>query len=194
MREVPDPTPPDELRERLGLGDAPVLLSVGAALPHKNLDRLLHALASMRTEAVLVLAGHAGRESDHLRALASQLGVAERFRMTGWIDERVLEGLYALAGAFAYPSLHEGFGLPVLEAMRRGVPVACANATSLPEIAGDAALLFHPHSVEAIAAACDRLLTDPGDLVQRGRARAARFGWDRTARAALESYERALAA
>ena len=198
MRDVPDPTGPAELRERLRLGEDPVLLTVNAALPHKNLDRLLRALAALRGERppTLVLAGHAGRDGERLRALAAELGVSERVRMTGWLDARDLEGLYGLADAFVYPSLHEGFGLPVLEAMVRGVPVACSNATSLPEVAGDAALLFDPSDVEAIAAAARRLLLDPAlaaDLIGKGRARAAGFGWERSARAALASYERALA-
>ena len=192
MRDVPDRTPADVLRERLSLGGAPVLLTVNAALPHKNLARLLEALAAMETEPTLVLVGHAGRETGALRTRAAELGVAERVRMTGWLEDAELEGLYAMADAFVYPSLHEGFGLPVLEAMRRGVPVACADATSLPEVVGDAALLFDPLDTSAIAAACDRLLRDPGDYASRGPARAAQFGWDRTARAAIESYERAL--
>ena len=194
MRDVPSPTPAQELRARLGLGERPVLLTVNAALPHKNLERLLRALALL-PEPVLALVGHAGREGERLRALASELGISERVRMTGWLSDEDLEGLYRLAAGFVYPSLHEGFGMPVLEAMRRGTPVACADATSLPEVVGDAALLFDPHSVEAIAAAARVLLSDrerAADLVTRGRERAAGFGWERTARAAIESYARAL--
>jgi glycosyltransferase involved in cell wall biosynthesis len=193
MRDVPEPTPPDVLRTKLSLGEGPLLLSVNAALPHKNLPRLLEAVALMESKPTLVLVGHAGRDSEALRARVDELGLGDRVRMTGWLEDEELEGLYAMADAFAYPSLHEGFGLPVLEAMRRGVPVACADATSLPEVVGDAALLFDPLSVDAIAAACDRVLRDPGDLRERGRERAALFGWDRTARAALDSYSRAFA-
>jgi glycosyltransferase involved in cell wall biosynthesis len=195
MRMV-EPTPEAELRSRLGLGGSPVLLTVNAALPHKNLDRLLRALPAMEAspKPLLVMAGHAGRQSDRLRALAAELGIAERVRMTGWLADEDLEGLYRLAAAFVYPSLHEGFGIPVLEAMHRGVPTACADATSLPEVAGDAALLFDPRSVEAIAGAADALLRNgAADLVEKGHARAAQFTWERTARAALDSYERALA-
>jgi glycosyltransferase involved in cell wall biosynthesis len=191
MRDVADPAPEADLRERLGLADARVVLSVNAALPHKNLERLIRALRDV--PAVLVLVGHAGRTSDALRALAAELGVD--VRLTGWLEDRELEGLYRLADAFVYPSLYEGFGMPVLEAMRRGVPVACSNATSLPEVAGDAALLFDPTDVGAIAAAARTLLDDrerAAELVRRGRERAAGFGWDRTARAALASYDAAL--
>ncbi len=95
-----------------------------------------------------------------------------------------------------FPSLYEGFGLPVLEAMARGVPVACSDASSLPEVAGDAALLFDPNDPRAIAQALERLLGDPAlreQLRKRGRERAASFTWERTARLTLASYTRALA-
>lgn len=195
MRDVPDPTPEAELRERHALGAAPVLLSIAAALPHKNLERLLHAFAQQDPGTLLVLTGHAGRVTDTLKALAGTLGIADRVRFTGWLTDQEVEGLYRLATAFAYPSLHEGFGLPVLEAMHRGVPVVCANATSLPEVAGDAARLVDGRDTQALAAALRDVLTDPelrADLAARGPARAAQFGWDRTARAALDSYALAL--
>ncbi len=115
--------------------------------------------------------------------------------LPGWISAEELEGLWALAEAFVFPSLYEGFGLPVLEAMARGVPVACSNASSLPEVAGDAAMLFDPHDAVAIAGALRQLLEDEAlcdRLRARGVERAAQFTWERTARATLQSYERAL--
>jgi alpha-1,3-rhamnosyl/mannosyltransferase len=115
--------------------------------------------------------------------------------VTGWIDAADLEGLYGLAACCAYPSLHEGFGLPVLEAMVRGVPLACSNATALPEVAGDAAELFDPLDTSAIARALQRLLVDgehAARLAERGRQRAATFTWERCARDTLAAYERAL--
>ncbi|HEX2105050.1 MAG TPA: glycosyltransferase family 1 protein, partial [Solirubrobacteraceae bacterium] len=197
MRRVVGPTPAEELRRRFELGDGPILLSVAAALPHKNLDRLVRAFGALgEADARLVLVGHAGRETERLRALAVECGVAERVRLTGWVADEDVEGFYAAAAAFVYPSLHEGFGMPVLEAMRRGVPTACADATSLPEVAGDAALMFDPRSEDAIAGALRALLHDPAlaaDLAARGPGRAAQFGWDRTAHAAWASYERAMA-
>jgi glycosyltransferase involved in cell wall biosynthesis len=107
-----------------------------------------------------------------------------------------LDGLYVAAACFVFPSLYEGFGMPVLEAMRRGVPVACSNRSSLPEVAGDAALMFDPERPEEIAAAMERLLNDApfaSRLRAAGRERAASFSWEKTARATVASYQRALA-
>jgi len=185
------------LRDRHGLGDRPVVLSVSAKRPHKNLARLLEALALLPAERrpALVLPGYATWHEAELRERAGALGVAGDVRFLGWVDAAELEGLYALADAFAFPSLYEGFGLPVLEAMRRGVPVACSKRSSLPEVAGDAALLFDPESPAEIASAIETLLTDRAvadRLREAGRARAARFSWAQTARGVLASYERAL--
>jgi glycosyltransferase involved in cell wall biosynthesis len=195
MAIAPDPTPAERLRQRLGLGEDPVVLCVSAALEHKNLERLLHAFARAGDHARLVLVGHPGRESERLRSLADGLAVGDRFHMTGWISDSDLEGLYGLAHCFVYPSLFEGFGMPVLEAMRRGVPVACANETSLPEVAGDAAELFDPRDVGAIARAITRLLADDAlraELARRGRERALRFTWEACAEATLAVYDRVL--
>jgi glycosyltransferase involved in cell wall biosynthesis len=193
------PTPAATLRERWRLGPGPVFLSVSAALPHKNLDRLLRAfalVAAERPDLNLVLVGHAGRLHDRLTALARELGQSERVRLTGWIEQTELEGFYALADGFVYPSLMEGFGLPLLEAMRRGVPVACSNVSAMPEVAGDAALLFDPHTDDAVAAALRRLLDDEplvSDLRRRSGEHAATFTWERTAVDTWRTYQRLLA-
>ena len=123
------------------------------------------------------------------------LGVAQDVRFPAWVSNAELEGLWSIAQAFVFPSLYEGFGLPVLEAMARGVPVACSDASSLPEVAGDAALLFDPRDEVAIATALQRLLGAPAlveTLRARGLERARVFTWERTARLTLESYARAL--
>src|SRR4051794_29044169 len=196
IRRVERPTAPAELRARWSLGPGPVVLSIAAALPHKNLERLLRAFAMLdQPEATLVLVGHAGRETERLQRIADGLGVSSRVRFTGWVTDEDVEGFYALTDAFVYPSLHEGFGMPVLEAMRRGVPTACADATSLPEVAGDAALLFDPRSVDAIRAAIATLLGDrqrAAELARAGPERAELFRWEQTAEAVWESYGRAV--
>jgi glycosyltransferase involved in cell wall biosynthesis len=191
------PTPERELRERFDLGERPVLLSASAKRPHKNLIRLLdaHARIDVAERPILVLPGYSTPHEAELIAHAARLGTSDHVRFPSWVDQPDLEGLYALATAFVFPSLYEGFGFPVLEAMRRGVPVACSNRSTLPEVAGDAALLFDPEDGEAIHAALVRLLGD-GDLRARlrsaGPAQAARFNWDATATATAEVYERAL--
>jgi glycosyltransferase involved in cell wall biosynthesis len=191
------PSPEGELRARFELGERAVLLSLSAKRPHKNLLALIAALARMAPEErpVLVLPGYATPHEAELRARAQELGLDGDVRFPGWISTEDIEGLWAIAVAFVYPSLYEGFGLPVLEAMARGVPVACSNASSLPEVAGDAALLFDPRDEAAIARAIGRLLDDSelaGDLCDRGLRRAQDFSWARTAALTLESYKRAL--
>ncbi|HEV2814007.1 MAG TPA: glycosyltransferase family 1 protein [Solirubrobacteraceae bacterium] len=172
-------TSPAELRARLGLGDAHVVLCVSAALEHKNLRRLIEAMEGV--DARLVVAGHAGRERLE----------GDGVVFTGWVDDADLEGLYRLATCAVYPSLFEGFGMPALEAMARGVPLACSNATSLPEVTRDAAELFDPRDVGAMREAIRRVLTRPPELVARGRERVKEFTWERCAEGVWEIYEKA---
>ncbi len=192
------PMPADELRTRLDLGNRRLVLSLSAKRPHKNLLRLIEALAAVPPprRPVLVLPGYPTWHEGELRQRTADLNLKADIRFLDWTDAATLEGLWAIADAFVYPSLYEGFGLPVLEAMARGVPVACSDASSLPEVAGEAALLFDPRSEQQIATAIERLLGEP-QLAQRlrqaGLARAARFTWERSAQLTLESYMRALA-
>ena len=194
LRPDTAPTPEPELRAQLGLGDLPLVLSVSARRPHKNLARLVEAMGRL-PHAALVLPGYSSGFEDELLAIARAAGAADRVHLCGWVDDAQLEGLYAAATCLAFPSLAEGFGLPVLEAMLRGLPVACAAASALPEVAGDAALLFDPMSVDAMAAAVGHLLQDPAlraRLIARGHDQAARFSWERTAAGTVASYRRAL--
>ncbi len=186
-----------DTRARFDLDERRVLLTLSAMRPHKNLLALVGAFARIPSERrpVLVLPGYPTWHEAELRARAAQLGVLADVRFEGWLGEEEVEGLWGLADAFVYPSLYEGFGLPVLEAMARGVPVACADTSSLPEVAGDAALLFDPRSESAIAQAIERLLGDASlahALRERGLLRAQKFSWERTARLTLDSYTRAL--
>jgi glycosyltransferase involved in cell wall biosynthesis len=181
-----------DVRRELGLGELPMVLSVSAKRPHKNLARLFEAFERVDRDALLVVPGYATAFEDDLRRAAGT-----RVRLTGWLPDEQLDALYRAAACFVFPSLAEGFGLPVLDALVRGTPVATSNATSLPEVGGDAVIYFDPEDTDAIADAIRRLLSD-GALRERlraaGPAQAAKFSWERTAAGTIESYRRALAA
>jgi glycosyltransferase involved in cell wall biosynthesis len=197
--ETAEPMPEPELRAAYDLGEAPIVLAVSGKRPNKNLARLVEAFAQVsreRPEAVLVMPGAPTRYEDELRALAGRLGVAGHIRFLGYVPAEVLEGLYRAARLFVFPSLYEGFGLPLLEAMRRDLPVACSRASCLPEVAGDAAVYFDPLDPGDMAAAIKRLLDDDelaARLVRIGQARQREFSWRRTAEGTLECLERAWA-
>jgi glycosyltransferase involved in cell wall biosynthesis len=189
------PTPEAELRTRLALGGGRFVLSVSAKRPHKNLRRLIEALADVPADATLVIPGYPTPFEKALLADARRLGVAKRVCFCGWVSDADLEGLYAAATCLAFPSLAEGFGLPVLEAMRRDLPVVCSAIPVLTEVAGDAAVTFDPLDPAAIAAAVARVLDDGplrADLVGRGRTRAERFSWRATAEGTVAAYRRVL--
>jgi glycosyltransferase involved in cell wall biosynthesis len=190
------PASEQDVRTELALGEARVVLSVAQKHPYKNLHRLVRALPDLDDDVLLVLPGLPTAHEQELRALAHELGVAERLRLPDWLSDGSLAGLYALSSAFVLPSLVEGFGLPILEAMLRDVPVACSNTSSLPEVAGDAALLFDPERQEEVTGVIGRLLEDRAlaeRLVVRGRERAAQFTWARTGETSLAGYRRAIA-
>lgn len=193
LDDRPEPVGESELRRRMELGDKPVVLCVSQKRTHKNLTALVRAMAGL--DAILVLPGSPTPYEAELRRLADKLGVSERVRFPAWVEEDELEGLYRLAACFALPSFEEGFGLPVLEAMGRGVPVCCSDASSLPEVVGDAGLLFDPHDADDVRVTIERVVTDPDlakTLAERGRERAATFTWRRTAEATLAVYRRAI--
>lgn len=189
-------TPEPELRERLGLGDRPLVLNPSARQPHKNLERLLVAHAQLPSpRPLLVLPGYPTGQDDLLHQHARALGVEHDVRWLGWVEQADLEGLYACSELLVFPSLYEGFGLPVLEAMQRGLPVACSGRGSLAEIAGDAALIFDPEDPAAIAAAMARLHTDEPlrrQLIAAGREQAARYTWAAAAAGYVASFARTL--
>lgn len=188
-----DPAAQVEARARLKLPGR-YLLYVGINKPHKNLARLLEAFKLYREQTgddiKLVLAGKEDpRYSPELRDKANRLGIIEKIEFRGEIAEADLPAFYACASLFIFPSLYEGFGLPVLEAMACGAPVICAGNSSLPEVAGDAALLFPAEDVPAQAAAIGEGLRQAGELRQRGLERARLFTWQRTAEMTLEVYK-----
>jgi glycosyltransferase involved in cell wall biosynthesis len=191
--------PEPEIRARLEAGERDIVLSASAMRPHKNLARLIGALALLRPERrpLLALPGYPTSYEKVLRGRVSELGLEDSVRFLGWVPASELEGLYAAAACFVFPSLYEGFGLPVLEAMARGVPVACSGRGALSEVAGDAALLFDPESESAIAQAIERVLRDPTEaerLRAAGLRRASQFSWAAAAQGTIASYEKALGA
>ncbi len=197
IRAIEEPVPEAELRRRFELGDRRIVLSVSTKRAHKNLMRLLdaHALIPAERRPLLVLPGYSTPHEAELRGRARELGIAADVRFLGWLHSAELEGLYAAAECFVFTSRYEGFGMTVLEAMARGVPVACSRASALTEVAGDAALLFDPVRVEEISGAIQSMLDDPqlrARLSDAGRRRAGEFSWERTARGTIDTYRRVL--
>lgn len=169
-------------------------LAVGAGRPHKNLGVLIDALARIEPTvlpAVVIAGSHDTRFPDEVSERMARLGVASRVVRPGAVREEDLPALYALASVLVFPSIVEGFGLPMLEAMACGTVVAASSAPSVREIAGDAAVFFDPHKADELAACVRGLMLD-GDVRARQRERglthAAMFTWDRVATAALEGY------
>jgi glycosyltransferase involved in cell wall biosynthesis len=186
------------VRRRLDL-DGPYLLGLGTLEPRKDLPSLVRAFAAVAGELPhrLVIAGLAGWGAGAVAAAVAASGVAERITLAGYVPEADKAALFSGADLFVYPSRYEGFGLPVLEAMACGTPAVTTTGGSLPEVAGDAALLVEPGDTGALAAAVAKLAGDPAErarLAARGRARAATMTWDRCAALTAAAYRRALGA
>lgn len=192
----PAPESREDVQRRYGLPPQ-FVLTVGSVEPRKNLPRLLEAIHRLRTrpatsEVMLVHVGPQGWLANGVADTLHALRLEDAVRFLGYVPRRDLVALYGLARLCAYPALYEGFGLPVAEAMACGCPVVTSNVSSLPEVAGDAAVLVDPGSVEAIAAGIAALWTDEarrGDLARRGQERARGFTWERAARATAAVYE-----
>jgi glycosyltransferase involved in cell wall biosynthesis len=192
------PAPDAAVRSRLGLDSgARVVLCVAQKLRYKNIEALVRALPALDGDIVLVAPGTPTAHEQTLRELAERLGVTDRVRFPDWLSDSELAGLYALSTVFALPTLAEGFGLPVLEAMSQGLPVACSDIPVLREVAGEAAMYFSPLEQTSVDACLRRLLGDRSlrdDLARRGARRAAQFTWTATAEATLRGYRTAIAA
>jgi alpha-1,3-rhamnosyl/mannosyltransferase len=183
-----------EVRSHYGItGD--YILYTGIFKPRKNHAALLHAFrhfADSEGSAQLVIAGPVNESTNDLQCLANDLGIAHRVLFTGFINEADLPALYSGARVYACPSLYEGFGFTVLEAMACGVPVVCSPMTSLPEVAGDAALYADPKSTPEFARALSRAFTEVPlrtTLMERGLRNVNRFQWKSTAAKILELYD-----
>lgn len=190
----PDGDDPTLQRLTIRPGD-PFILAVGNLQPRKNLTALVRAFASLPSgyECLrLVIAGKAQWRQSELHALIDDLGLASRVTFTGYVSDQELAALYRGCTALVYPSLYEGFGLPVLEAMACGAPVICSNTSSLPEVAGDAAFLVDPMDVGSLASAISCVVGSHSlqrELRAKGLQRASRFSWRETARRTVQVYE-----
>lgn len=173
----------------------PFILSVGTLEPRKNFVRLIEAYAHLprRNEFELVIAGGKGWLYDEILNAPQRLNVSEHVHFPGFVPDEDLAALYSACAVFVYPSLYEGFGLPVLEALTCSAPVITSNTSSLPEVAGDAAILIDPRDTDALAAALDRILEDEElrtDFCRRGLEQAKKFSWATSAhqlRSAIEA-------
>jgi alpha-1,3-rhamnosyl/mannosyltransferase len=201
VHEAPDPAFSDAAgRSSTRSASRPYVLAVGSLEPRKNLVGLLEGMlllpASVRRELELVVVGPSGWRNREIREALHRARRAIRVRIHGYVSTEELVELYRRATIFAYPSLSEGFGLPVLEAMACGTPVLASNCSSLPEVAGDAAVLVDPEEPAAVAEGIERLFEDQqlrAELVERGFDNLRRFSWDRCARETVAVYRRAAA-
>jgi glycosyltransferase involved in cell wall biosynthesis len=199
----PQHTPGDAaVRVRYGIGTAPFIISVGTMQRRKNHLTLVRAFAQLLTrrglpnDVRLVIAGGKGWLYDDVLTEVEKLGLTERVRFIGFVDDDDLPGLYRAAAVLAFPSLYEGFGIPPLEAMACGTPVVTSNVSSLPEVVGEAGLMVAPLDVEGLATALHCALSDDAwrqQAVRHGIERARQFTWQRAAQQLLAVYDRVLA-
>jgi glycosyltransferase involved in cell wall biosynthesis len=190
----------EKIRKIYGI-ESDYILSLCSIQPRKNLVRLIQAYSLLRRShpegklPQLVLAGKSGWLDKETRRAAQREDVSADVRFTGYVADEHLNALYSAATCFVYPSYFEGFGLPILEAMKCGTPVIAGNRTSIPEVAGDAALLFDPFDVQSLVEALKRILNDSqfrAALSVKALQRASEFSWQTTARLTLAVYEKAV--
>lgn len=191
-----DPNTLHNTLKKYGIREPGYVLHVGTLEPRKNLVRLVEAYALVRRRQgdatpPLVFAGGNGWDNDEIFATVKRHHLTEHVQFLGFVDDADLPSLYHGATIFAYPSLYEGFGIPVLEAMACGVPVLTSSVSSIPEIVGDTAILVQPQNTQQIAEGLQHLLEDAElrrDLGRRGLQRSKQFSWRETAKATLAAY------
>jgi len=195
LGEEPSPEDIERVRDRYQL-NAPYVLYAGNIKPHKNLERLIEAFHTLRQDpdlqhVKLLIIGDEISKYATLRRAVHRYKLHKHVRFFGFVPDKTLAVLYRLARVFVFPSLYEGFGFPPLEAMASGTPVITSNVSSLPEVAGDAAVLVDPYDPQAIADGIYRVLTDEQlrrDMVHKGIARAGQFSWEQSARRVRQIY------
>jgi glycosyltransferase involved in cell wall biosynthesis len=180
----------DDVRRRHGLDGDRLVLCVAAKRPHKNQEVLVRAAPLLGDRTDVLLAGHPEPYDEELRRIAAEDG-ATRVRFADYVSDADLEALWELAACAVFPTLAEGFGLPVVEAMARGVPVACSDLPVLREVGGDVPCYFDPHDPASVASAAETAIREAPARIPAGRERASEFSWSAAARATLEAYERA---
>jgi glycosyltransferase involved in cell wall biosynthesis len=192
-----------QARRHLGVGDAPFVLAIGVLEPRKNLNRLMDAFFALKEsgrvapDLKLVLAGGKGWLFDGIFEHHAASPIHDDILLPGFVPDELLPAVYSAAEALAFPSLYEGFGLPILEAMACGTPVVASWASCLPEVAEGAALLIDPTNVESLTNSLEQALTDPDartQLIEQGRRRASEYSWRRAAEGLLDVYRRVAAA
>jgi glycosyltransferase involved in cell wall biosynthesis len=203
FKPVTDPVLLQGLRRRLGLDDEPFVLAIGVLEPRKNLNRLMDAFRIVKQRGdvpanlKLVLAGGKGWLFDGIFEHYEASPIHDDIVLPGFIPDELLPALYSAATVLAFPSLYEGFGLPILEAMACGTPVVASRTSCLPEVAEGAALLIDPTNVDSLADALESAVADPtlrAKLIEQGRARAADYTWRAAAQRLLEVYQRVASA
>ncbi|MEO1163919.1 MAG: glycosyltransferase family 1 protein [Chloroflexota bacterium] len=186
-------------RNKYSISDKPYIFSIGTVQPRKNYSRLIRALKIIRERGLnvqLVIAGGKGWLEGEMYQTLDETGMREHVNLIGFVDDEDVPALYSGAECVAYVSLYEGFGFPVLEGMACGTPVVTSNVSSLPEVAGDVAIMVDPYEVEAIADAIETVLTDSdlrNDMIQRGYTHARQFTWEKSARKLHTIYRDILA-
>lgn len=191
-------TSPLTIRSKYNLPETPYLFAVGTIQPRKNYSRLIRALRLLRDkryDLVLVIAGGKGWLEDEMYRTIRQTHMQDHVYLIGFADDEDLPALYREAACVAYPSLYEGFGFPILEAMACGTPVVTSNVSSMPEVAGNAALLVDPYDVEALARTIQRILDDTDlreTLIARGYQQIKRFTWEQAAQELHQIYQHVL--
>ena len=180
-----------QVKQKYNLPDD-FILYVGSLSPRKNINRLLEAFSNLRTSIPhdIVLTGSKSWKDSSVFQTMQSLNLSERIKILGYVEHDDMPALYNLARAYVYPTLYEGFGLPVLEAMQCGCPVVASNATSIPEVAGDAAILINPLDTKALSDAIHQVLTDNKlreKIVAQGFRQSKKFSWNRCAEIMLKT-------
>ncbi|MEM7346248.1 MAG: glycosyltransferase family 1 protein, partial [Chloroflexota bacterium] len=183
------------VRKKYGLGDTPFLLSVGTIQPRKNYQRLIEVLAQIDQPIDLAIIGGNGWSNEAVFNEVARQNLENRVHFLGFVDDADLPTLYSAATLFIYPSLYEGFGMPLLEAMACGLPIISSNRSAMPEVVGAAGLLVDPYDTAGMVTAITKLLEDSSQrhyLAEAGKARVAEFTWGHMATQLQALYEKVL--